>query len=194
MTHRRASLGLLVILACAGSACQLKRPDVVPTRMIEPQLAASQPAEQHNANAVPVHLLDTQARTHISRRLLHLTPEGELVEDPAWRWTSSPDRYLDSALRFAFASSADLRLVDASDVATLAVTLTAWHLESTNGTQLVGALELVVTTADHAVLTHVIRKVEPVTPKMPGDLAPAAGRLLNRLAAESLAGTAQAVQ
>ena len=46
------------------------------------------------ADARPVRLLDTQARGHIGRRVLHQQPEGELIEDPVWRWSSAPDRYL----------------------------------------------------------------------------------------------------
>jgi hypothetical protein len=51
------------------------------------------------ATAAPIRLLDTQARGHIGRRLLHQRPDGELIEDPVWRWSSAPDRYLDTALR-----------------------------------------------------------------------------------------------
>jgi hypothetical protein len=36
-----------------------------------------------------------------------------LVEDPVWWWSTSPDRYLDAALRLEAASSPRLRLVDA---------------------------------------------------------------------------------
>ena len=72
--------------------------------MIEPQLLELPLAEPQNqgtsaANAVPIRLLDTQARGHIGRRVLHQQPDGELTEDPMWRWSSAPDRYLDTALR-----------------------------------------------------------------------------------------------
>ena len=73
-------------------------------------------------NATSVRLLETQARSHIGRRVLHRLPDGEVTEDPVWLWTSTPDRYLDSALRLAIASSPDIRLVDASTAASLAVT------------------------------------------------------------------------
>ena len=69
--------GLLLLIVCAvAGACQLKRPDVPAGRMIEPQLIEPQPSEPatqrtDNANASPVRLLDTQARAHIGRRLLH---------------------------------------------------------------------------------------------------------------------------
>jgi hypothetical protein len=195
MTLRPARLiWLLALLACAGSACQLKRPDVLPVRMIEPQLSPLQASEARSGSAARVHLLDTQARGHIGRRILHQESNGELIEDPIWHWSSWPDRYLDSVLRLVFGSSPQIRLVDTAGVPTLAVTLTTWHLDTTGGTHLVGTIELAITTADRAVVTQVVRKVEPVSAELPGDLSPAAGRLLNALAAESLAQTVRAVR
>ena len=94
-----SGLCLLVVLTCvAGIACQLKRPETIPGRMIEPQLLAPQPPERaaqdtSGAIAASVRLLDTQARGHIGRRLLHQQPDGELIEDSVWRWSSAPDRY-----------------------------------------------------------------------------------------------------
>ena len=96
---------ILLFTAClCGVACRLRRPDTTPSRMIEPQVLEPQlpdPAKQVTKapNATPVRLLDTQSRGHIGRRLLHQQPDGELTEDPVWRWSSAPDRYLDTALR-----------------------------------------------------------------------------------------------
>jgi hypothetical protein len=190
MTRRGAAALSLIVLA--ELACQLRRPDVPPVRMIEPELLAPQASPRHDAAPTPIRLLDTQARAHIGRKLLHREPNGELTSDPVWHWSSTPDRYLDSALRLAFGSSADLRLVDAGSAATLAVTLTEWHLEAPP--QLVGAIELAVTAEDRTVTTHMIRKVQPVSSELPGDLAGAAGRLLNELAAESLVETGKDVR
>ena len=192
MTHRsRGTLVLLTALSCAaGSACQLRRPDVIPARMLEPQLLEPAPAasagQPRPSAATPIRLLDTQARSHIGRALLHQRAGGELSEDSVWRWSSTPDRYLDSALRLALASSPDVRLVDVSSAPAMGVTLLVWQLESA-GTQLVGAVELSVTAADRSVRTQMIRRSEPVSEELPGDLAVAAGRLLQRLASESLA-------
>ena len=133
-----------------------------------------------------MRLLDTQARDHIGRRLLHQEANGELVEDAAWRWSSAPARYLESALRIAFESTPNVRLVDTGNVASMAVTLTAWHLESTDDVRLVGAIELIVTGSDRSVHAHVVRASEPVSTELPGDLAAAAGRLLQRLASACL--------
>jgi hypothetical protein len=163
--------------------------------MIEPLLIepVSQPAPASSANLdqraagfLPVRLLETQARDHIGRRLLHQEANGELVEDAAWRWSSAPARYLDSALRLAFESTPGVRLVDSGNVAAIAVTLTAWHLESTDRLRLVGAIELVVTGSDRTVHDYVVRGNEPVSAELPGDLAAASGRLLQRLASASL--------
>jgi hypothetical protein len=199
---RRSTVALAVMLAgmaAGGAACRLRRPDVIAARMIEPQLI--EPASQSPTSAtsqgkgavdaVPVRLLETQARSHIGRRLLHQAPDGELVEDAVWRWSSSPPRYLDSALRIAFASSPDVQLVDSGSAAAMSVTLIAWHLETADTVQLVGAVELVVTTADRVVQAHMIRRSEPVSSELPGNLAVAAGRLLQTLASASVARAAQ---
>src|SRR4249919_4031254 len=105
----RTCLWLLVCLTAV--ACQLKRPDTIPpSRMIEPQLLEPQLPESAQretsaANAAPVRLLDTQARGHIGRRVLHQQPSGELTEDAVWRWSSAPDRYLDTALRLELSAN-----------------------------------------------------------------------------------------
>jgi hypothetical protein len=183
---------LLVMIAClGGGACQLRRPHTTPVRMIEPQLLeplVAEPARQVTKapNAVPVRLLDTEARGHIGRRVLHQQPDGELIEDSVWRWSSAPNRYLDTALRLEVASSPDVRVVDAARAPALAATLLVWDLESTGGARLVGAVEFQITGTDRVVHTQVARASEPVSAELPGDLAAAAGRLLRRLASEGL--------
>ena len=187
-----SGLCLLVVLTClAGIGCQLKRPETIPGRMIEPQLLEPQPPERaaqgtSGATAASVRLLDTQARGHIGRRLLHQQPDGELIEDPVWRWSSAPDRYLDTALRLELTSSRVLRLVDVASAPTVAATLLVWHLETGGGTRLVGAVEFQVTRIDHVVQTQVVQATEAVSADLPGDLAAAAGRLLRRLALEGV--------
>jgi hypothetical protein len=188
---QRSATALLVVLGCAsGAGCRLKRPEVIPARMIEPQLvdlplASARPGPTA-ANAIPVRLLETQARAHIGRSLLRQQADGELVEDAVWRWSSAPTRYLDSALRVAFASSPDVRLVDSGNATAIAVTLIAWHLESASSVHLVGAVELVMTSTDRTVRAQVIRGSEPTSSELPGNLAAAAGHLLQKLATDSL--------
>jgi ABC-type transport auxiliary lipoprotein component len=187
----RTALWLLGTAGCLmGIACQLRRPDTVPIRLIEPELLEPQAAERadqrNGASSVPVRMLDTQAREHIGRRVLHQRPDGELTEDPVWQWTSAPDRYLDTALRLELTSNPIFRLVDTSDAPALATTLLAWHLESAPQTQLVGAVELQFTGPDRVVQTQVVRASEPVSAELPGNLAAASGRLLRRLALECL--------
>jgi hypothetical protein len=196
---QRSTMVLAVMLAGAGgSACQLKRPDVIAARMIEPQLVepiqpSTPAARQGNVGgeALPIRLLETQSRSHIGRRLLHQAPDGELVEDAVWRWSSAPPRYLDSALRLAFASTPNVQLVDSGDAEAMSVTLITWHLETASSVQLVGAVEVVVTTADRVVQSHLIRRTEPVSSELPGNLAAAAGRLLQMLASASVERAAQ---
>jgi hypothetical protein len=78
--------------------------------------------------------------------------------------------------------------VDSADASTVGVTLLAWHLEAAGaGNQLIGVVEVEVTSPDHSVHTDVVRAAEPVSAPLPGDLATAAGRLLQRLATETLA-------
>jgi hypothetical protein len=119
--------------------------------------------------------------------VLHQQPDGEVTEDPVWLWTSTPDRYLDSALRLAIASSPDIRLVDASGTTSLAVTVLAWQLESGASERLIGAVEVELTRTDRTIQSEIIRAEEPVGADLPGDLSAAAGRLLGRLASDCLA-------
>jgi hypothetical protein len=181
----------VAIALFAGTACRLRPPNTTPIRTIEPQLVEPPMHEMSTINTTSVRVLDTQTRAHIGSRVLRRQPDGELVEDAVWRWSSPPERYLDTALRLALASSSDLRIVDAISTPTLSATLLAWHLESDGGTQLVGAIELSLTGIDHAVYTQVIRGSEPVSAELPGDLAAAAGRLLQRMASEMLARVAR---
>lgn len=195
--YRGALVVLIALICVGGSACRLRRPDVISVRMLEPQFiepASPSPwaAQSRSSAATPIRLLDTQARSHIGRALLHQRAGGELSEDSIWRWSSTPDRYLDSALRLALASSPDVRLVDAGNAPAMAVTLLVWQLESAGSPQLVGAIELSVTAADRSVRTQMIRRSEPVSQELPGNLAAAAGRLLQGLASESLAQGIQA--
>ena len=190
----RSGAYVLVTLVClGGSGCQLRmqRPTTTLSRMIEPQVLEPQlsdPVTQvtKTPNATPVRLLDTQARGHIGRHLLRQLPNGELTEDSVWRWSSAPDRYLDTALRLEMASSPNVRLVDTGRARTLAATLLVWDLESAGENRLVGAVEFQVTGTDRVVHTQVARTSEAISAELPGDLAAAAGRLLRRLASEGV--------
>jgi hypothetical protein len=181
-----ARVALSLLLACLTVACALPRPETVATRMIEPRLAEASGVVADAPNAASVRLLDTQIRAHIGRRLLHQQPDGELTEDDVWRWTSTPDRYLDSALRLAIASNPELRQVDASSASSLAVTVLAWQIESGASRRLIGAVEIKLTRPDRTVHSQIIRGEEPLSADLPGDLSVAAGRLLGRLASDCL--------
>jgi hypothetical protein len=154
--------------------------------MIEPRMVEPGGVAADAPNATSVRLLETQGRGHIGRRVLHQQPGGEVTEDPVWLWASPPDRYLDSALRQAIASSPDIRLVDVLSAPSLAVTLVVWQIEAAPSPRLVGAVEVQVTTTDRAVRSETIRAEEPTAADLPGDLAAAAGRLLGRLATDCL--------
>ena len=156
--------------------------------MLEPRLPGPPPPGQgaKALSATSVCLLDTQARGHIGRRVLHQQAGGELTEDAVWRWSSSPDRYLDTAIRIEVASRPDLRLVDAGHAKTVAATLLEWDLDAAPEMKIVGAVECQVTGPDRIIHTHVVRASEPVSADLPGDLAVASGRLLRRLASEGL--------
>ena len=186
---RRSHSGMLFVLAmaCLAAGCRVRieRPDTLPTRMIEPRLVEPQRVTDA-PNATSVRLLETQGRAHIGRRVLHQQPGGEVTEDPVWLWATTPDRYLDSALRYAIGSSPDIRLVDAGGAPSLAVTLVTWQIEAAPSPRLVGAVEIQVTTLERAVHSEIIRAEEPIAAELPGDLAAAAGRLLGRLAADCL--------
>lgn len=189
----QSGLRILITLVClAGVGCHLPRPNTPPARMIEPQLlgpSLPDPADPvaKSTKATSVRFLDTQARAPIGRRLLHRKPSGELTEDSVWRWSSSPDTYLDTALRQEAASNPDLRLVDTDRAPALAATLLVWDLESDGGQRLVGAVEFQIIGTDRALRSHLVRASEPVSGELPGDLAIAAGRLLHHLASEGVA-------
>jgi hypothetical protein len=188
----RSRLLLLLALACLGApGCRLRRPDAQLGRMIEPQIVEPPPQGSTATTATPVRLLETQSRGHIGRRVLHQLPDGELAEDPVWRWSSSPDRYLETALRLELESRSDLRVVDSGSAITVGVTLLAWHVESAGSPRLVGAIELRATNAERVVHTHVVRGTEKLSAGFPGDLAAAAGKLLRSLASEALNSLAQ---
>jgi hypothetical protein len=148
----RARFGLVLLLAAASlvAACRvrLERPVTQPARMVEPRLVVPVGEVADAPHASTVRLLETQSRSHIGRRLLHQRPDGEVTEDPIWLWTTTPDRYLDSALRLGIASNPDIRLVDIRGDRALAVTLVTWQLESSPGPRLVGAVEVEVTRTD----------------------------------------------
>jgi len=171
-------------------SCQLRRPTTAPSRVLEPQLLEPQMAAQSgtakNPNAASIRLLYTESRGNFGRRVLHRQPNGELVEDPVWWWSGSPDRYLDTALRLEVASSPKLRLVESGDVPTLAANLLAWSLESSGGTRLIGAVEFEMIGTDRVVHTQIVRGSESVSDELPGDLAAGAGRLMRHLASEGL--------
>jgi hypothetical protein len=188
---RRSRYGILVLLAvaCLGGGCRvrLERPETVPIRMIEPRLVEPGAVAADAPNATSVRLLETQGRAHIGRRVLHQQPGGEVTEDPVWLWATTPDRYLDSAVRYAIASSPDIRLVDIGSAPTMAVTLVVWQIDAAPSPRLVGAIEVQLTSTDRAVHSEIIRAEEPIAADLPGDLAAAAGRLLGRLATDCLA-------
>lgn len=102
-----------------------------------------------------------------------------------WRWSSAPDRYLDTALRLEFGGNKAVRLVDTVEAPVLAVTLLGWQLEGQSDARLFGAIELRFTGMDRVVRTQIIRDSEPVSGSLPGNLSVAAGRLLERLASET---------
>jgi hypothetical protein len=194
----RLAIGVVAALTCvaAGSACQLRRPNSAVSRMIEPTLVESRSIEPAGLGSAiseprPIRLLETQASAHIGRRLLHQQADGELTEDPVWLWSTTPDRYFDRTLRLVISSGRMFQLIERADVPTLAATLVAWQLDSDGAMRLVGAVEFQFTGSDRVVHTHLVRESEPLMGALPGDLAPASGRLLRRLATAGLANIAQ---
>ena len=103
---------------------------MIEPQVLEPQLPEPTVQRDNAPNLTSIRLLDTQARGHIGRRVLHRQSNGELTEDSVWRWSSAPDRYMDTALRLEAASSPNLRLVEAGHAPALAATLLIWDLES----------------------------------------------------------------
>jgi len=186
---RTSRIGVVLLLlgaSVSGAGCRLRRPDVEPARAIEPQLR--EPATR-TAGAGPglrVRLLSVQARGLIGTRLLHQLPGGELATDPVWRWSTAPDRYLETVLRMEVEARPDLRLVDSMDAVLVAVTLLSWQVESVDSPRLAGAMEITATERDRSVHTQLVRRTEPYSGDLPGDLSAAAGRLLQGMVSEGL--------
>ena len=98
------------LVCLTAAACQLKRPDTIPNRtlepqLVEPQLPESAGQETSAANAAPIRLLDIQARGHIGRRLIYQEPGGDpTLAAPllAWHVGSAGETRLVGAVEFEF--------------------------------------------------------------------------------------------
>lgn len=191
MRRQHLRLACVAALACLDlAACHLRRPDVPEVRTIEPDLNVVETQDGADPGAVgtqrvDLRLIEAGARVHIGRRLIHQQGDGELIEDSVWRWSSPPDRYLDTALQLTLGSNARIRLVDSADAPVLAVTLLAFHIAGDPEWRLLAAIELRFTGTDRGVHTQLIRDSEPMAGPLPGNLSVVAGRLLGRLAAEA---------
>jgi hypothetical protein len=185
----RSLTAVALLTICVGCSVKLPRPESVPGRTLDPQMITAEPAEAAS-DAVPIRLLDTQARPHIRHHILHRDASGELTEVAVWSWSSPPDRYLDTALHMAAESNTKFRIVDTSDAPTVAVTLIAFHLESTpdgTGKRLVAVAELRVIDREHRVKTQIVEAEAAVDSELPGNLAVAAGNVLHRIATNCFA-------
>ena len=185
MTPRALIVPIVVVLA--GCSAKLQRPDVPPARTLDPPVVSGAGTSVTPApDATAVRLVPVQSR--VGRRVLHLRPDGERVEDAVWSWAQTPDHYLDTALHLAAAADPKVRVVDRADVPALAATILSLHLEPTGGGQrLVASVEIRVTSPDRTVDTRILGVEEPVEAELPGDAAAGMARLVRRLATESLA-------
>ncbi len=153
--------------------------------MLDPRLPteAAEPVPTA-VDAMRVRLLDTQSTSAVRFSILHRSVNGELREDPIWSWSTAPDRMLDRALHLTAAADADIEIVDRSDVLAIAATLVSLHLEAEAGQtpQIVGVVELRVIDSERIVRALVLHARETVSAELPGNVADATGRMLNRLA------------
>ncbi len=153
--------------------------------MLDPRLPTEEAEPVQTAvDAIRVRLLDTQSTSAVRFSILHRSAIGELREDPIWSWSTAPDRIFDRALHLAAAADADIEIVDRSDVPAVAATLVSLHLESDVGQapQIVGVVELRVIYSKRIVHAVVLDARGTVSAELPGNLADATGRMLNRLA------------
>ena len=67
---------LIAIALPGGTACRLRPPQTTPVRMIEPVLVEPPMQGTSAPGTKPVRLLDTQARAHLGRRVLHRGSAG----------------------------------------------------------------------------------------------------------------------
>jgi hypothetical protein len=141
---------------------------MIEPQVIEPQQPTPAGDVTKAAGVVTVRLLDSQARGDIGRRVLHQQPNGVLTTDSVWRWSASPERYLDTALRLQAAASPDVLSVDTVNAPTLGAILLEWDLESAGGMRLVGAVEFQMTGEDRTVHTQLVRSSEPSFDRVAG--------------------------
>ena len=92
-----------------------------------------------------------------------------------WRWSTAPDRYLETVLRMEVEARPDLRLVDSMDAVLVAVTLLSWQVESVDSPRLAGAMEITATERDRSVHTQLVRRTEPYRETCPAICRPPPG-------------------
>ena len=106
MTRRLLCLPLVVLfVACSA---KLQRPDVPPSRTLEPSFAQGAGAPVDPADGATA-LFIAGVQSQVGRRLMHARDGGEVIEDAVWSWSAPPDRYLETALHLA--AAADPRLL-----------------------------------------------------------------------------------
>jgi hypothetical protein len=179
-------LCLLATTLLVGCAPKLQRPDVPPSRTLDPPLATGAVAPVADAaDAISVYLASVQSR--VGRRLIHAGAGGEVSRDPVWSWSASPDRYLDTALHLAAAANPRLRVVERANASTLTATVLNLRIEpSADGRRLAATVEARLTAPDGTVTSRILHAEETISDDLPGNAADALARLTHRLARECL--------
>lgn len=179
----RHALLLILAVTLLGCGVKLQPPDRPTPRTLDVRLPSEAAESVPTASdALEVRLLDTRSTLPASYAVLHRSTNGELREDAVWNWSTPPATLVDRALHLTAAADESVEIVDQAAVPRISATLVAFHLESSQGTEIVGSVDLRITDADRVVHTTVITERATVSSKMPGDLAVVAGELLERLA------------
>lgn len=172
----------LVIPAVLAASCLLAgclRSDAPPPVVIEPAPAASAAAK--TGKATPVRL-GTGAATDLLRlEVLHYTATGEVRRDDAQRWSDAPAAILRRRLESS-AAACGVALQDRSDLPLLEVVVERFGIAGSDTLQLVATAHLRCRLADGTIRIAAIDAAQPLAAASTGDLATAAGALLDQLA------------
>ncbi|MDA3961364.1 MAG: ABC-type transport auxiliary lipoprotein family protein [Planctomycetota bacterium] len=119
---------LVIVAALALSACGLIEPrnNAAPHigEPVPPQLEQVAPS----ADARVVRIARVDAREHLRHAVLTRSQDGELIPDPVWRWSTTPDRYLAEFLPLIASSLSEVRVEETIEATELRITLTAFDL------------------------------------------------------------------
>ena len=178
---------LLLAIATLPLLSGCLRGDAPAPRLLGP-LPDARPATtaRDRAHDLVVRLGLVEGGAPATIELLHHRADGEVVRDPAWRWSEPPIAVWRRAL-MAAAPQGGVTLVDSPDAAAVSSTLLRFGtLRGADGATAMSIVaEIVVTRADHRIEAVTVAKQVPIGPELPGEVPRAAAEVLDQAATEA---------